>query len=148
MHFTQLHKVSEGKARDMIIYSFLEARDLQISLSDGVYIHRPHWNLYTNGLYGASPGGSPLSCCVSVTHDGSNKRTNFSSRQHFQIRYLERKVFISYQTPQNFIPWGRMDNTPTLVYVMTWCRICDRLLHWTVATECTGTYMCHQDSPS
>ena len=44
------------------------------------------------------------------------------SRRHFQMDFLEWKLWISINISLKFVPSGPINNIPTLVQVMAWCR--------------------------
>ena len=65
----------------------------------------------------------PMKCCYSgpkqLTHWGRGKWPPFC-RRHFQIHFLERKVWISIKVSLKFVPKGPINNIPSLVQIMAW----------------------------
>ena len=59
----------------------------------------------------------------------------------FKCNFLNENVWIPVEISLKFLPKGPINNTPTLVQIMAWCRICDKPLSEPMITQFNDAYM-------
>ena len=50
------------------------------------------------------------------------------SRRHFEMDFLDENIWILIKISLKFVPKGPINNIPTLVQIMAWCRPGDKPL--------------------
>ena len=82
------------------------------------------WDSFQKGVNSSPPGQSDR-----LFADDSFKGT-----------FMNENVSISIRISLKFVPNGPIDYNPALVYIMAWCRICDKPLSEPMQTLFTDTY--------